>query len=242
MTPIPFDPPPRAVLFDLDDTLCDYASARRERLRLAFTLAPDGAFRERKGIDLEAMIADSIETQPHGADHFPGLFAQYGIADPDHARAAAEWYRSNRFHGLDFFPEARDVLGSVRARLTAMPRASARPLGLITNGPAEVQRAKIDLLGVGDLVDFAVISGEFGVAKPDPAIFREALDLAGVEAGEAIFIGDSVEFDMAGAHAAGIPSVWLNRHGRAWSESGWKPCREIRSLDEALLLLGRAAS
>ena len=230
--------PPRAVLFDLDDTLCDYASARKERLRFAFTLAPDGAFRAREGIDLDAMIADSIQTQPHGADHFPALFARHGIHDADQARAAAAWYRGNRFHGLDFFPEARDVLRSVRALLTATPRASSRPLGVITNGPAEVQRAKIELLGVGDLVDFAIISGEFGVAKPDPAIFREALIHAQVAPGEAIFVGDSIEFDMAGARAAGIPAVWLNRHGLVWSESDWRPFREIRSLDEVPLLLG----
>lgn len=237
MTLTPFDPPPRAVLFDLDDTLCDYASARRERLRLAFTLGPEGSVEEREGIDLDAMIAESIETQPHGADHFPALFARYGIADPERVRAAAAWYRTNRFHGLEFFPEARDVLQSVRAAVSRLPRPSARPLGVITNGPAEVQRAKIDLLGVGDLVDFAIISGEFGVAKPDPAIFREALGRAGVIPEDAIFVGDSVEHDMAGARAAGIPSVWVNRHGRAWPESGWRPCREIRSLHETVSLL-----
>ena len=163
MAAIPIDPPPRAVLFDLDDTLCDYASARKERLRIAFTLAPDGAIPARDGIDLDAMIAESIETQPHGAEHFPALFARYGIVDADQARAAAEWYRSNRFHGLGFFPEARDVLRSVRTILAEAPHASAQPLGVITNGPAEVQRAKLALLGVEDLVDFAIISGEFGV-------------------------------------------------------------------------------
>jgi putative hydrolase of the HAD superfamily len=238
MTVAAIDPLPRAVLFDLDDTLCDYASARKERLRLAFTLAPDGAFRSREGIDLEAMIAESIATQPHGADHFPALFARYGIADSEQARAAAEWYRGNKFHGLDFFPEARDVLASVRSLLATKPGASTGPLGVVTNGPAEVQRAKIELLGVGDLVDFAIISGEFGVAKPDPAIFRAALDRASVKPEEAVFVGDSVEFDMAGARAAGIPSVWLNRHGRTWSEAGWEPTWEIRSLDEVPSLLG----
>ena len=238
MTLDPFEPSPRAVLFDLDDTLCDYAAARRERLRLAFTLTPGGELRERDGIDLDAMIAESIETQPHGSDHFPALFAQYGIADVKRAQAAAAWYRRNRFHGLAFFPEARDVLRAVRGVLVRMPRAGARPLGIITNGPADVQRAKIELLGVEDLVDFAVVSGEFGVAKPDPAIFREALDRAGVAADEAIYIGDSVEHDMVGARAAGVRSVWLNRYGRVWPESGWRPCREIRSLHEALALLG----
>ena len=51
-------------------------------------------------------------------------------------------------------------------------------------------------------------------------------------------MGDSVEFDMAGARAAGIPAIWLNRDGRAWSEQDWRPFQEIRSLDEVPLLLG----
>jgi HAD superfamily hydrolase (TIGR01549 family) len=234
----PIDSPPRAVFFDLDDTLCDYAAARKERLRIAFNLAPDGAPRARDGIDLDAMIAESIATQPHGSDHFPALFARYGMPDPEQARAAAEWYRNNRFHGLDFFPEARDVLRSVRTILADTPHASARPLGVITNGPAEVQRAKLALLGVEDLVDFAIISGEFGVAKPDPAIFRAALERADVRPQDAIFVGDSVEFDMTGARAAGIPAVWLNRDDRAWNEPNWRPDLEIRSLDEIPLIVG----
>ncbi len=234
----PFDPPPRAVFFDLDDTLCAYASARRARLRIAFTLGSDGTTAAREGIDLEAMIADSIETQPHGADHFPELFVQYGISDPDEALRAAEWYRSNRFHGLEFFPETRATLEAVRDAFSARDGASPLPLGLITNGPTEVQSAKLNLLGVRDLVDFAIISESFGVAKPEPAIFQEALRLSGVEAGEAVFVGDSPEYDMAGAHAVGIPSVWLNRDDREWTEPDWRPSREIRSLRALLALIG----
>lgn len=234
----PFDAPPRAVIFDLDDTLCDYASARRERLRLAFSLTADGGFLEREGIDLDAMVAESIAMQPHGADHFPALFARYGIDDVEQARDAAAWYRTNRFHGLAYFPETLDVLGEIRGQLSRSCRAAERPLGVITNGPAEVQRAKIELLGVGDLVDFAVISGEFGVAKPDPAIFAEALACAGVAAEEAVFVGDSIEHDMAGARAAGIRSVWVNRYDREWPESEWRPCREIQTLHEAIDVLG----
>ena len=42
MAPQPLDPTPKAVIFDLDDTLCDYAAAREARLRRAFTLSADG--------------------------------------------------------------------------------------------------------------------------------------------------------------------------------------------------------
>jgi putative hydrolase of the HAD superfamily len=230
--PRPLDPPPRALLFDLDDTLCDYAGARAERLRRAFSLGLGlPASRDQHGAYLEEMIADSIEMHPHGADHFAALFARYGFREPGGAAKAAEWYRGNRFHGLGLFPDAAAVLRAVRRQGTAGAGGS-RPVGIITNGPAEVQRAKVELLGVRDLVDFVIISGEFGIAKPDPAIFREALRQAGVRAEDAVFVGDSPEFDVAGAQGAGIPVVWVNPRGARWVGAQPPPDREIRSIAE----------
>ena len=236
----PLEPRPQAVLFVLDDTLCDYAGARAVRLRIAFTRSADGAERDREGIDLERMILDSIEVHPHGADHFAELFERFGIDDPAEAAAAADWYRTNRFHGLRLFPEVDHVFGLVREGLSRDRSSAVRPLGIVTNGPVEVQRAKLELLGIEGLVDFSVVSEEFGVAKPDPRIFHEALRLAGVEAGQAVFVGDSAEFDMAGAYAAGIPSIWMNRNDVAWNGPGPPPRRQIRSLADLPRLLGFA--
>ena len=233
----PLDPKPKAVLFDLDDTLCDYAAAREARLRIAFKRYAACKERGREGIDLDRMIAASIQLHPHGADHFGELFSRFGVDDPAEASAAADWYRTNRFHGLKLFPGVDEVFRIVREGLSRHRASASHPLGIVTNGPAEVQRAKLDLLGIKSLVDFAVVSEEFGVAKPDPSIFHEALRRAGVDAGEAVFVGDSVEFDMVGARDAGIPSVWVNRNGATWTESGPPPTREVRSLDDLPRLL-----
>lgn len=240
MALVPLDPKPKAVLFDLDDTLCDYAAAREARLRIAFSRSAAGEACVREGIDLDHMIVASIQLHPHGADHFGELFARFGIDDPAEATAAANWYRINRFHGLKLFPGVDEVFRIVREGLSRRTPSASQPLGIVTNGPAEVQRAKLDLLGIDGLVDFAVVSEEFGVAKPDPRIFHEALRRAGVDAGEAIFVGDSPEFDMVGARAAGIPSVWVNRNDVAWNEAGPPPAREIRSLNDLPRLLGFA--
>jgi FMN hydrolase / 5-amino-6-(5-phospho-D-ribitylamino)uracil phosphatase len=241
MAPRPLEPTPKAVLFDLDDTICDYAAARESRLRRAFTLSQDGSIQSREAIDLDRMIAESIQMHPHGADHFEELFARFGIADARAARAAANWYHKNRFHDLRLFPGVETVFPMVREAVSRHDPKASRPIGIVTNGPTEVQRAKLDLLGIERLVDFVLVSEEFGVAKPDPAIFREALRLAEVEPDEAIFVGDSVEFDMAGARAAGIPTVWVNRHRRPWSGPGPLPTRQIRTLADLPRLLGVAA-
>jgi putative hydrolase of the HAD superfamily len=64
------------------------------------------------------------------------------------------------------------------------------------------------------LVDAVVTSAEFGAAKPDPAIFARALELAGgVSAADAVHAGDDVEADVEGARAAGIAPVLVARDG-----------------------------
>lgn len=228
----PFDPAPRAILLDLDDTLCDYSTARDRRLRIAFGQAaglPENAR------ELDALIDASIAIQSHGTDHFRDLLAQHGYGDPERADAAAAWYRTNRFHGLELFPDALIVLEQIRRGPDGV---ADRPLGIITNGPAEVQRDKVDLLRIRHLVDFVIISGEFGTSKPDPAIYAEALQRAGVPADETVFVGDSAEHDIAGAHSSGLRSVWVNRRGSPWSDAGRAPDRRIRHIGELPRLVG----
>ena len=226
----PFSPPPRLILFDLDDTLCDYASARALRLRLALARDHHGGTPLPETVDVERMVADSLAMHPHGADHFPELFRRHGVADPAIAEAAAAWYRANRFHGLTLFPDAISTIATLRDATNPGGGAVFRGIGVITNGPAEVQRAKVELLAIEQVVDFVVISGEFGVAKPDPRIFAEALRLAGATAAETVFIGDSIEHDMVGARAASIRAVWINRTGRAWPATEPRPEAEVTGL------------
>lgn len=83
--------------------------------------------------------------------------------------------------------------------------------------------------GIAERVDGAVASAELGVGKPDPAIFRHALTLAGVAPGEAIHVGDSPVADVEGARAAGIEPVLMVRDGAPPQEGA---VRVVRSLAE----------
>ncbi|HEY3064672.1 MAG TPA: HAD family hydrolase [Methylomirabilota bacterium] len=67
--------------------------------------------------------------------------------------------------------------------------------------------------GLGGLFDVIVDSTDVGVCKPDPAIFRVALERLGVSPADAVFVGDSAPRDMAGARAAGLAHVWLVADG-----------------------------
>jgi putative hydrolase of the HAD superfamily len=131
---------------------------------------------------------------------------------------------------LDFrlYPEVRKTL----ARL----RADGARLVVVSNWDVSLHDV-LARTGLAPLVDGAVISAEVGVAKPDPAIFARALVVAGgVQPGEALHVGDSLEADVAGAKAAGIEPVLVQRDAARPAPSG---LRVVRSL--AGILDGAAA-
>jgi putative hydrolase of the HAD superfamily len=214
---------PDIILFDLDETLCDYATARRRRLAISFKIAlrniPPGDWP-----NLDDLIDRSIAIAPHGDAHFPELLSQSGVDDPEAIACGRTWFRRHRLHSLTLFPDARSALAAIRANNPA-----AR-IGIITNGPADIQREKVTLLGLPPLVDVIVISGEVGVAKPDPAIFTLALDRLAGEVDDAIYLGDAPEVDIGGAKAAGIRAVWMNRDGRSYPAGHPQPDAEVDSL------------
>ncbi len=75
---------------------------------------------------------------------------------------------------------------------------------ILSNGSRRVQRAKIARAGLTGAVERVFISGELGVRKPDVAIFRRALDWAGVSADEALIVGDHPYEDIHGGQKAGL--------------------------------------
>ena len=87
--------------------------------------------------------------------------------------------------------------------------------------------------GLAPLLDGVVTSAELGAAKPDPALLRAALAVAGVRADEALHVGDSVEHDVAGARAAGVEVALVARSGAP--QTGAPPgVRVVASLSELL--------
>lgn len=229
----PLPSQPGLVLFDLDDTLCDYAGARTVRLRTAFLGAFASAGHPAPDDDtLDRMIEESIAEHPHGIEHFPGLLARFGVSHQGGIEMAQGWYRRNRFHGLRLFADALHTVEQVRAA------HATRRIGLITNGPADVQRAKIALLEVEPLFDFILVSEEVGSWKPEPEIFHRALELGQADPAGAIFVGDSVEHDMVGALGVGIGTVWVNRHGAPWPVPQQLPDWTVCDLASVRVLLG----
>jgi putative hydrolase of the HAD superfamily len=101
---------------------------------------------------------------------------------------------------------------------------------LVTNSSTRAQLAKLEAVGLESAFDAVVISGEIGAAKPDVTIFEAALDRLQLTSTDVWHVGDSLSTDVAGAAAAGIPSVWLIRSRRQIAPSDPRPDLEIISL------------
>jgi HAD superfamily hydrolase (TIGR01549 family) len=224
------DPQPELILFDLDDTLASTSDARKARLRRVFArallhLSPD------MRPDPELLVTESLTIDGNSSDHYRDLLAKYGVHHPGASREAQEWMISNRYHGLALLPDAIPTLEAIRK---ADPE---RRIGMITNGPEDIQEPKIELLGIRPYFDFILVSGTFGAHKPDPSIFAEALNLGKAKPHQAVYIGDSQENDIAGALASGISPIWMNYVGRDWLGSEPRPAIEITELRQLHPLL-----
>lgn len=160
----------------------------------------------------------------------------------DGDRAAAYLEALFRFSGVPAgrMPEVRESLGqmhrerhlwcSVRGRTyesLGRLRAAGLRLGIVSNSDGRVEEA-LAASGLRDYFDVVIDSSLIGVEKPDPAIFRAALNALGVGPEEALYVGDLYEVDVVGARAAGIEAVLL-----APSSPGpGRQCRTAGSIDE----------
>ena len=155
------------------------------------------------------------------------------------ALARLRWRCAEVLHdalGAGTVHDAHDALLAA-LRFTAYPdvppalerlRAAGLRLVVVSNWDVSLHD-RLAETGIAERVDGAVASAQLGVAKPDPAIFRHALALAGVQPAEAVHAGDSPEADVAGARAVGMTPVLVVREGAAPGDDG---VRTIRSLAE----------
>lgn len=100
-------------------------------------------------------------------------------------------------------------------------------LGLISNVDRDIS-GYIEELGLKPFLNVIVTSGGEGVAKPNPEIFRRALSRAGLEASEAIYIGDNYNVDIVGARGSGLLALLIDRYD-TFSD---RDCPRIFSLEE----------
>ncbi len=159
---------------------------------------------------------------------FQALLDSYNVKDRRLARELSHRYDSVRRLVMRQFlrSEAVPVLSELGRR--GLQR------GVIMNGTPAVQRHLIQTLGLEPYLQHVVLGEVEGYSKPDVRLFRRALELAGVQADEMLFVGDSPLTDVLGASRAGIPTVWLNTGHRRLPNGFPLPDFTIASLTELL--------
>ncbi len=198
----------RAVLFDLDDTLMDQASAAgaaveawaaehgiadadvRERwtsvseANFVLYSRRELTFAQQRRQRVREFLAVQIDDQE--ADE---LFAGYLV------RYEAGWATFD-----DAVPALRRA------------RAAGLIVGVLTNGAEEQQRSKLQKLGLEDEIDHLIASSMLPAGKPDLRAFQHAVHQVGVDAREVLMVGDSLENDVRGALSAGLEATLLDRY------------------------------
>ncbi len=198
----------KAVLFDLDDTLHHRSRAFRNWAQ---------AFAQRYGQadhTLSKELEESlVRFDDHGYARRETLFSQLKRDYPfvqDTIEALTTIYQREVIEHVTLEPEIKTLLYSLRD--------AHIPFGIVTNGTAKQQKRKITRLGFDTFTKCIFISGEFGVAKPDPSIFRAAAQCLGTKPEDVLFIGDHPRFDMWGAHAVGMKTIWVHHSPRLWPD------------------------
>ena len=218
---------PRAILFDLDDTLCDTSASRFDRASLVAQLLVSYAAPLLIN-DIVAQLLEPVAEMgwPRGARP---LVADLGLSESAIGRQAIGlWY----FQGCEALLHRNPGVEDAIALLSHDFR-----LGIVTNGDDDIQRHKFELLGLSDYFGGFISSGAAGHQKPEPEIFQVALEALEVQPQETLFIGDHLHSDIRGAQLAGLRSIWFNPEGHS-TEDGIVPDGTIRGFSELSGLLG----
>jgi putative hydrolase of the HAD superfamily len=231
------------VCLDLDGTLVDALAGWRagfgavwpSLLELAPSLARVGTSRAVYDDAIRPYMAD-VHARAGGGEWsddyvragFRRLVAEHADGHDRAADAIADRYIHLSVERARLFPDVEPALDRL---------ASHVRLAVISNGLARDQRRKLARLDLARRFDVIVVSEEVDLLKPDAAIFAHTLDAIGAHPRSAIYVGDNPAHDIAGAHAAGMRGVWIDR-GDGFYPPATDADARVTQLGELRALLG----
>jgi putative hydrolase of the HAD superfamily len=219
-----------AALFDMDDTLIgreavygdvyravydqqeaiSHSTSWEEALEFFWTLSPGNA-------------TDPREAFIDMKKRWPDV-----IGDPDSHNS---FYFEQMIKLVKIIPGAMEFIDWMNS--------SSISWGVVTNGD-QFQHQKAEVTGIDEKAPFVLASKLFGVDKPAPEVFMEAvrlLDVEGLETEEILFVGDNPYTDIIGAHGVGMKTAWV-RMGREYPSDAPAPDFIIDHVTELKGLLG----
>ena len=220
--------PVKFVYFDLDDTLLDHGHAEKMALEAIHSKRQDlfsevsfedlySAYRKINPVVWKKYSAGEFSKMEAKVGRFEQLLAALGVSEQREAHHMADTYLdeySNHWKAID-------------GALEAFAKTAARfPVGIMTNGFSEIQRAKLLQFPLFESrSDSVIVSEEVGHLKPDVRLFRHAEKTIGVDPEHILYVGDSRHSDVLGGLNAGWQVAWYSKEefdsDRVWSFSNW---------------------
>ncbi len=236
----------KAVFFDFAGTLFDDRALRDAHLRqLRFVAGEAGveatddelraAYRRGMGVAYQTMAVHPSYSHRNlfGAAFAATAVALGGVIDDATADEAVDRQYRVTIDEAELRPDCLDSLAALR-------RASIH-VQVVSNIDDEQLQPMLDRLGLRTALDAWTSSDEARSCKPDAAIFRLALAKAGVDADQALFVGDSLLHDIVGPAALGMQTAWLApRPGGDPGDA--RPDATIHALGDVLNLVGVGAT
>ncbi len=228
----------RAILFDIDDTLCaTTAFASRARRAAAHAMVAAGLPVEEDEVlrELKEVLIEFGSNYDHHFDKLLQRLCPKGLGDVNPALVVAAGvaaYHDTKFKELRPFDDVIPLFEDLQ-------RAGIR-IGIITHGLTVKQAEKLVRLGVVPYLDpkAIFISDQIGISKPNPKLYLSALYRMGLKAEETMYVGDNPINDIVPPLELGMVAVWAKRAAkRAAEDFGVEPHHTIESFDELRVLL-----
>ena len=191
----------RAVVFDLDNTLVDFMLMKRQAIDAAINAMRDAglalnAEEVRKRIDAVYQVR-GMEFQSVFDEI---LYNEFGKIDYKILSAGVIAYRRAREAALVTYPH-------VYMTLIELAKMHLK-LGVVSDAPAKEAWLRLTYLNLHHIFDAVVTFDDSGARKPNPGPFKKVLERLGVQADEALMVGDWAERDVVGAKQVGMKTVF----------------------------------
>ena len=214
---------PRLVMFDLDGTLVDSVpdlATAVDRMLIELGRAPAGVecVRQWVGNGARVLVRRALA----------GCLDHSAVGEVETEQALARF--------LDIYAGCHELITlypGVHELLEALSTAAVE-LAVVTNKPERFVAPLLEQVGLGGYFRWIIGGDTLPQQKPDPAALLQVMQLAGVEASQSLFVGDSRN-DVLAARAAGVPCVAVSygyNHGRPVAEE--EPSLVVDSLAELL--------
>lgn len=218
----------RACVFDAYGTLFDVHSAvGGHRSRMGDAAPAISALWRQKQLEytwLRSLMQRHADFWQITGDALDYALASHGVDDP-----ALRADLMDAYLRLDCYPEVPLVLEQLN-------RAGLR-CAILSNGSPAMLDAAVAGAGLGKWLEAVLSIEDVGIYKPDPRIYRLAVDRLGVSADQVCFLSSNA-WDVAGALSFGFRVAWINRFGQPPERLGQTADAELGTLVELPPLLG----